>query len=245
MKKINLLTFISKYNLSNVEQAKFTSNTLDKQLSTSFITEDKSVIGKVVFKEFNNDDSEDFEVAIGETSKLKSLLSVLEEEFTFKIKRCDDTPVSISLKDKSTVIDYVLCDPHIVATAPTLKTIPEYDIEIVCDKDFVTKFIKAKNALSDANTFALVYEDNKLNIYIGHSGNNTNRVRLDVKAVDGKNKVNRIIHFSAKYFKEIISANSETTEFKLYISSKGLAKVEFDTTEFYSEYFFKEIKIEN
>jgi len=242
MKKSNILRFISKYNLSTIEQVKLISSKKDRQLSTSFVSDDKSVLGKVLFKDF---DSEDFQVGISETDRLKSLLSVLEEDIEISYKKEGDKITSLTLSDKTTNIDYVTCEECVIPKVPILSKIPVFDVELICDKDFITKFIKAKNALPESNTFAIVQDDSKLNIYLGYSSNNTNRVKLEVKGVSGKDKIPKTIHFSSKYFKEILVANSEVTEFKFYVSSKGLAKVEFEKDNFFSEYFFVEIKIED
>lgn len=239
MKKSELLTFISKYNLTNVEQVKFVSE--NGKLKTSFLTDDKYVIGNVVFKCFKN---KDFTVGVYETSKLKSLLSVLDDDIELKIKEKNGIEYCFNFSDKSTEIDFILAELDVIPKVPTAKSLPDFDVILNLDKEFISKFVKAKNALPEANTFALVQEK-KLNIYLGYSDNNTNRIKLEPKAEAGKDTVDKVIHFSAKYFKEIISVNSEITEFKLYISTKGLAKVEFEKDNFYSEYFLVEIPVEN
>ncbi len=50
------------------------------------------------------------------------------------------------------------------------------------------------------------------------------------------------ISFSAKYLKEILTANKEATSAKLKVSVDGLAHVEFQIDEFVCKYYLVEIQ---
>jgi hypothetical protein len=82
----------------------------------------------------------------------------------------------------------------------------------------------------------------KLELVIGYAQINSNRISLAVDAENGKDTVSKPISFSAKYFKEILSANSDATESTLNVSSKGLAYVKFNSDEYDSEYYLTEIQ---
>ena len=73
MEKQQLNRFVSKYNLAGlVESVKWESK--DGSLNTSFISDDKSVLGNVSMKEF---DGPDTSFGVYDTTKLTKMLSVL------------------------------------------------------------------------------------------------------------------------------------------------------------------------
>ncbi len=100
MEKQSLNRFVSKYNLAGlVESVKWESK--DGSLTTSFISDDKSVLGSVNMKEFEGSDSE---FGVYDTTKLTKMLSVLGNNVDFSINDIDGKPVSLKFKDGSTLV---------------------------------------------------------------------------------------------------------------------------------------------
>jgi hypothetical protein len=129
----------------------------------------------------------------------------------------------------------------VIPNVPDLKQLPEFGISIDMDGNFIEKFIKAKSALSDIDNFTILSEKGKLKIVIGYSNINTNRVELVVNdSFDGEVKP---ISFSAKYFKEILSANKEANKATLKVSKEGLANVDFAVDGFSSNYYLVEVQL--
>jgi len=235
MEKQSLNRFVSKYNLAGlVESVKWESK--DGSLTTSFISDDKSVLGTVTMNEFNNSDSE---FGVYDTTKLTKMLSVLGNDVDFSISDIDGKPVSLKFKDSSTSVNYMLADLSVIPNVPDLKQLPNFNVKIDLDETFINKFIRAKGALPDENTFTLVCKDGKSQIVIGHSNINTNRITIDVDA-DCEGTVDPI-SFSATYLKEILVANKEATDAVLNISSDGLSHIHFEVDNYVTDYYLVEI----
>lgn len=235
MEKQSLNRFVSKYNLSGlVESVKWESK--DGSLTTSFISDDKSVLGSVSMKEFDGSNSE---FGVYDTTKLTKMLSVLGNDVDFSINDIDGKPVSLKFKDGSTSVNYMLADLSVIPNVPDLKQLPPFDVEIKLDSNFISKFIKAKGALADENNFTFVSKDGKPQIVLGYSNINTNRIVIDVDAqCDGDVEP---ISFSATYLKEILVANREATDATLKISSQGLSHIYFEIDNYESNYYLVEI----
>jgi hypothetical protein len=105
--------------------------------------------------------------------------------------------------------------------------------------NMIDKFIKAKGALSDIDTFTVFTEGGDLKMAIGYSTISTNRVTFTCEK--GYATEVKPISFSAKYLKEILTANKEATAAKLKVSADGLAHVEFIIDEFVCKYYLVEI----
>jgi len=103
----------------------------------------------------------------------------------------------------------------------------------------VDRFIKAKGALSDVDTFTVFSEGGDLKLAIGYSSISTNRVTFT--AIKGFADEVKPISFSSKYLKEILTANKEATNAKLKVSTDGLAHVEFLIDDFVCKYYLVEI----
>jgi hypothetical protein len=235
MEKQNLNRFVSKYNLAGlVESVKWESK--DGSLSTSFISDDKSVLGNVTMKEFDGTNST---FGVYDTTKLTKMLSVLGESVDFSINDIDGKAVSLKFKDNSTSVNYMLADLSVIPNVPDLKQLPPFNVEIKLDSNFISKFIKAKGAL-DENNFTFVCKDGKGQIVLGHSNINTNRISIDVDCTcDGDVQP---ISFSATYLKEILVANKEATDATLKISSQGLSHIRFEIDNYESNYYLVEIQ---
>ena len=235
MEKQSLNHFVSKYNLAGlVESVKWESK--DGSLTTSFISDDKSVLGNVTMKEFDGTDSN---FGVYDTTKLTKMLSVLGDDVDFSINDIDGKPVSLKFKDGSTSVNYMLADLSVIPNVPDLKQLPPFNVEIKLDSNFISKFIKAKGAL-DENNFTFTCKDNKGQIILGYSNINTNRINIDVDCTcDGDVEP---ISFSATYLKEILVANKEATDATLKISSQGLSHIHFEIDNYESNYYLVEIQ---
>tara|TARA_Y100000768_G_scaffold383403_1_gene365467 strand:- start:3401 stop:4120 length:720 start_codon:yes stop_codon:yes gene_type:complete len=238
MEKQSLNRFVSKYNLAGlVESVKWESK--DGSLTTSFISDDKSVLGSVSMKDF---DSTDATFGVYDTTKLTKMLSVLGDDIEFSINDIDGKSVSLKFKDGSTSVNYMLADLSVIPNVPDLKQLPDFDTEIKLDSNFISKFIKAKGALADENNFTFTCKGDKSGqIILGYSNINTNRIKIDVDCTCKKDTVDPI-SFSANFLKEILVANKEATDATLKISSQGLAHIHFEIDNYTSDYYLVEIQ---
>ena len=242
MKKQTINTFIDKYSLNGtIESVKWVIDSANKQIKTASISDDKNVLSFVVIKD--NAGLNDAEIGINDTAKLKKLLGVLNDEVNISFNMREDKIVSISLTGESTDVQYVTADLSVIPKVPELKKLPPFNLEIPLTKEFVTTFVKAKNALSDVDTLTFTKDKkDKLKLVIGFSSVNSNRISIDFKPTEGKDTLGKTIHFSAKYLKEILTSNNDCENAVLKISDAGIAHVEFNNDVFNSSYYLVEIK---
>ena len=242
MKKQTINTFIDKYSLNGtIESVKWIVDSANKQIKTASISDDKNVLSFVVIKDSAG--LNDAEIGINDTAKLKKLLSVLNDEVNISFNTREDKIVSLSLTGESTDVQYVTADLSVIPKVPELKKLPPFNLEIPLTKEFVTTFVKAKNALSDVDTLTFTKDKkDKLKLVIGFSSVNSNRISIDFKPTEGKDTLGKTIHFSAKYLKEILTSNNDCENAVLKISDAGIAHVEFNNDVFNSSYYLVEIK---
>jgi hypothetical protein len=178
-------------------------------------------------------------VGIYTTSLLKNMIGVLDNDLTLKVDKAGDKSVSLKLSSDETETSYQLADLGVIPPVPDLKALPDFGISIDMASTMIDKFIKAKGALSDVDTFTIFTEGGDLKMAIGYSSISTNRVTFTAQK-DYAETV-KPISFSAKYLKEILTANKEATSAKLKVSTDGLSNVEFQIDDFVCKYYLVEI----
>jgi hypothetical protein len=230
MQKSKLDKFIQKYNLGgNVNQVKWVSK--DNKLSTSFVTPDKSLMGSVNVDNFT---FEDVELGVYTTDQLMKLLNVLDDDVKLKVTKFGDRSVSLKAENGSVSFDYTLSDLSIIPDTPSLKRLPTFGTKIKIDTKFINTFIKGKTALSETETFTVINTGDNLEIIIGYSSTNTNRVNIPVETET--NDLNEPVSFSANLFKDVLVANKECSSATLEVSNDGLARINFKVDDYDSTY---------
>ena len=238
MKKDKILQFISRYNLNGSVEAVKWETTGDSTCSTTFITDDKSVLGQVSVKDF---DLTEGEVGVYDTARLKQLLTVVGDDVDIEVTNVNDKNVSVVLSDETTSVNFMLADLAVIPNVPALKELPAFDVKIPISNDFAKKFVRSASALSDVDTFTLVPEGDDLKLVIGYSTINSNRISLDV-LTEGKGTLEDPISFSAKYLKEILNANDDSEKSVLNVSTKGISNIDFEVGDFRCSYYLVEIQ---
>lgn len=239
MEKSKLEKFITKYNLGgSCESVLFKSD--GDTLSVRAISDDKNVLGEVSVENIAFPEGE---FGVYETKKLRSILGVLDENITVKPNVTNGKTTGLNLTDNSTKATFVLADSSVVPQVPDLKKLPPMDFTITLDEKFVSTFVKAKSALSEVETFAVLSngEDKTASVVIGHSTLNTNRI--SITANTDKVTTMQPINFSANYLREVLTANREVNSGTLQVSSKGLAVASFSANGFTSKYYLVQISI--
>lgn len=239
MEKSKLEKFITKYNLGgSCESVLFKSD--GDTLSVRAISDDKNVLGEISANSINFPEGE---FGVYETKKLRSILSVLDENVTIKPNVTNGKTTGLNITDGNTKATFVLADASVIPAVPDLKKLPPMDFTISLDEKFVTTFIKAKSALSEVDTFAVISdgEDKVASVVIGHSSLNTNRIT--VSATTDKAVKMDAISFSANYLREILNANKDISNGTFQVSSKGLSVVRFDANGYTSTYYLVQISI--
>ena len=233
--KQKLVRFINKYYLNGtVGSAVFNSKTSNQQLSTRFISGDKSLLGEVHMDKW---DYEDANIGVYDTEQLLKLISVLDDNIELSINKTGDTAFSIELKDAYSAITYMLSDTSIINEPPQMKAIPEFELALKVTPQFISKFINGKSALPETDTFTIITDEvsSKTKLVIGYSAVNTHRVTIPVTTSKFKNIDN--ISFNANLFKEMLVANKDCKSAVLEVSNEGLAKVNFKIDDYDSTYY--------
>ena len=230
MNKTKLERFINKYSLGgSVDSVKWKFK--KDSLFTSFMTPDKALLGKVAVKDVPFQDTV---LGVYSTQLLSRLLNVVEGNIDLDLVAIDEKPVTLKITSGETEVSYALADLSVFPTPPELKNLPEFETEIDVDTNFINTFIRGKSALSDVETFTVVY-NGTTKVVIGYSNTNSHRVTIPVSSNETFLSENQT--FNANFFKEILVANRECHSAKLRISSAGLAHIRFDSGDYLSEYF--------
>ena len=230
MRKEVVSRFIEKYRLGgNVNSVKLTSK--DDTLHTRFITDDKSLLGEMTMKNFKFSEAE---MGVYNTEQLTKLLSVLDKDIDVDLTSIDDKAVSLKISDSNANVNFMLSDLNVINTPPNLKQLPDFECKIKVDGKFMETFIKGKNALADVDTFTVVNNKGSMELVIGYSSMNTNRVTIPVNC---EGTLTDHVSFSAKYFKDVLIANKECGSATLEVSSKGLSRINFKVDDYDVTYF--------
>jgi hypothetical protein len=235
MNKSKLLKFIDLYNLSGViEKVKLEAD--GKALKVGMVTEDRTLMGSVVFDDLK---FEAGEYPIHDTAQFRKMLSILDDEIKVVVNKYDGKAMGLVFSDKNTESYVTLADESVIPKTPTLAKVVNFDVEITIDDDFIERYIRAKNALTDTQTFTLMMGDKskKLEMIIGHSNINTNRVKLEIKTAAGKDVAENSIDFNAEYFKEVLSKNRGCSSTVFKVNTKGLGHLHFKTAEYEANYY--------
>ena len=234
MDKQTLMGFVNRFYLGGQTQSAPIVSTKDT-LSCSFINSAKSCVGDIVL---SKNGFGDYEMGLYEIQDLIKLLNVLDGELVVEANEVGDVVSQLVIKQKSnnTKVNYGLARLDVVSKKPDLSNVPDFDLELKIDKQFISSFISGKGALSDVSTFAILSDGEEAKIVIGYSSTTqSNKVTIPVEAKK-ISSLDDAIYFDADTFKEVLTANKDCESATLYVSSAGLAKVSFKVDDFDSTY---------
>jgi len=231
MDKYKLTRFIDKYHLNGNVNAVIINSKGDT-LSTRFITGDKSLLGELKMNSWN---FQDVELGVYDTEQLIKLLGVLDDDVTLNLTQSGDKAIALEISDKYSTVNFMLSDKSVINKPPPLKEIPEFQLKIKVDTNFITRFIGGKSALPDTDTFTVITSNDGVKLVIGYSSINTNRVTIPVET-DTYEDIDKV-SFNANLFKDVLVANKECETATLEVSEKGLAKINFKVDQYDVTYY--------
>ena len=231
MNKYKLTRFIDKYHLGGNVNA-VVINSKGDSLTTRFITGDKALLGEL---KMNNWTFEDSELGVYDTEQLSRLLGVLDDDVTLNLTQSGDKAIAVEISDSLSKVNFMLSDKSVINQPPALKQLPEFQIEIKVDTNFIQRFISGKSALPDTDTFTVIADDEGVKLVIGYSSINTNRVTIPVET-SASTKIENV-SFNANLFKDVLVANKECESATLYVSEQGLSKINFKVDDYDATYF--------
>jgi hypothetical protein len=231
MDKYKLTRFIDKYHLGGNVNA-VVINSKGDTLSTRFITGDKALLGEL---EMNSWNFQDVELGVYDTEQLSRLLGVLDDDVTLNLTQSGDKAIALEISDQYSKVNFMLSDKSVINQPPALKGIPEFQLKIKVDTNFITKFIGGKSALPDTDTFTVITSNDGVKLVIGYSSINTNRVTIPVET-ETYEDIDKV-SFNANLFKDVLVANKECETATLEVSEKGLAKINFKVDQYDVTYY--------
>ena len=231
MDKYKLTRFIDKYHLNGNVNAVVINSKGDK-LSTRFITGDKALLGEL---EMNSWNFQDVELGVYDTEQLSRLLGVLDDDVTLNLTQSGDKAIALEISDQYSKVNFMLSDKSVINQPPLLKEIPDFQLKIKVDTNFITKFIGGKSALPDTDTFTVITSNDGVKLVIGYSSINTNRVTIPVET-ETYEDIEKV-SFNANLFKDVLVANKECETATLEVSEKGLAKINFKVDQYDVTYY--------
>ena len=231
MDKYKLTRFIDKYHLNGNVNAVIINSKGDT-LSTRFITGDKSLLGELKMNSWN---FQDVELGVYDTEQLIRLLGVLDDDVTLNLTQSGDKAIALEISDKYSTVNFMLSDKSVINQPPPLKEIPDFQLKIKVDTNFITKFIGGKSALPDTDTFTVITSNDGVKLVIGYSSINTNRVTIPVET-ETYEDIDKV-SFNANLFKDVLVANKECETATLEVSEKGLSRINFKVDQYDVTYY--------
>ena len=231
MDKYKLTRFIDKYHLGGNVNA-VVINSKGDTLSTRFITGDKALLGEL---EMNSWSFQDTELGVYDTEQLSRLLGVLDDDVSLNLTQSGDKAIALEISDQYSKVNFMLSDKSVINQPPALKGIPEFQLKIKVDTNFITRFIGGKSALPDTDTFTVITSNDGVKLVIGYSSINTNRVTIPVETETYEDIDN--VSFNANLFRDVLVANKECESATLEVSEKGLSKINFKVDQYDVTYY--------
>ena len=235
MKKSNLLNFISRYHLAGATTS-VKWEAADENVACTFITDDQNVVGTITTKM----DLGNTELGVFATPQLVKMLTAVGDDIDVKVHDVSQKSVSLGISDGDVNMTFMLADLSVIRQVPKIKQLPAFNVAINITNDFISKFVKAKNALPESENFGIQCKADEVNFIMNYSSINNNRIKFNVDAVDMSDM--DIVCFSSTLFKEILMANKDMKTGKFEVSSQGLAKVTFEGDDYKSEYFLVQLQ---
>jgi hypothetical protein len=240
MKKATLETFIKRYTLAGlIPKVKWKYSAVNQRLHTRAAVDNRAFLADVIMNNFSEFGPEDLIMCIGDTEKVKSLMSPFTDDITFTVEKKDDRVLGFRISDVDCESYCACADPSAMDPAPKdLSDLSEYHVEVPMTAEFIEKFRAAQNALKDVQTFSVGM--NKRGIFefvIGHSTSNSNRIRLTPQTDAVRNKLSTTIEFPIKHIIEAIRANADIDDGLLSINDRGVIRLSFKNDTYHCTYF--------
>ena len=222
---------VSKYSLGNsIEKVKWVIT--DEKLIIHFINDSKNLVGYVDYRKEIGLKPGDY--GIFNTSQLIKCLNILDGDILV-----DSTSSKLNLADTSYDIKFNLADPAVIPNVPDVSNnSDEWSVVFEANDEFITRFVKSKDALSELETFTVETRDgfNGEELVFTVGTNITNTIEFTVDAVIRESIDS--IPFDSNLFKEILKANRLYEKGEIHIHKNGLiwALFSFDNntkTEYY------------
>lgn len=234
MEKSKLQSFINRYYLAGNCEAVILKED-GNGINCELIDMDQTVVGKIQWK---TNPFMKGSLGINHTGALTKMLSAVGEHIEIDVKDAAGKNYAMKISEGNTQLTFMLADTTVIPAVPTINAEPDYVVTIPVNEEFISKFIKAKNALPDAKNFAIQVQNGKIKFIINYSTVNADNISFEM---DGGTEAIEPICFSADKLKEILVANRGDSG-HLYVSTEGLARINFSGADFDSTYWLVQLQ---
>ena len=234
MEKSKLQSFINRYYLAGNCEAVILKEDASG-INCELIDMDQTVVGKIQWK------TTPFmkgSLGINHTGALTKMLGAVGEHIEIDVKDAAGKNYAMKISEGNTQLTFMLADTTVIPAVPTINAEPDYVVTIPVNEEFISKFIKAKNALPDAKNFAIQVQNGKIKFIINYSTVNADNISFEM---DGGTEAIEPICFSADKLKEILVANRGDGG-HLHVSTEGLARINFSGADFDSTYWLVQLQ---
>ena len=210
---------VSKYSLGNkIEKVKWSIT--DKNFKIDFVNDSKNLVGYIEYRKDIGLKSGDY--GIFNTSQLIKCLNILDGDILV-----DATKSKLNMADTNYDIKFGLADLGVIPNVPDIKDSDEWSVFFSVSDEFITRFVKSKDALSDLDTFTVEtregFNGEELVFTVGTNITNTIEFTVDATINESFNHV----PFDSNLMKEILKANRDYHSGEIRINKKGLLDAHF------------------
>ena len=226
---------VSKYSLGNsIEKVKWIIT--EEKFIIHFINDSKNLVGYVDYRKEIGLKPGDY--GIFNTSQLIKCLNILDGDILV-----DATSSKLNLADTSYDIKFNLADPAVIPNVPDVNTCghkgsDKFSVVFEANDEFITRFVKSKDALSELETFTVETRDgfNGEELVFTVGTNITNTIEFTVDATI--NESFGPVPFDSNLMKEILKANRDYHTGEIRINKKGLLDAHFHCgNDLYTGYY--------
>ena len=223
---------VSKYSLgNNIERVKWIIT--DEKLIIHFINDSKDLVGYVDYRKEIGLKPGDY--GIFNTSQLIKCLNILDGDILV-----DATTSKLNMADTNYDIKFNLADPAVIPNVPDVTNNPDdWSVAFNVNDEFITRFVKSKDALSELETFTIETRDGfhgeELVFTVGTNITNTIEFVVENPTI---NESFNAIPFNSNLMKEILKANKDYHSGEIRINKKGLLDAHFHCgNDLYTGYY--------
>ena len=206
---------VSKYSLgNNIEKVKWVIT--DDKFHINFINDSKNLVGYIDYRKEIGLKPGDY--GIFNTSQLIKCLNILDGDILV-----DATTSKLNLADTNYDIKFNLADPAVIPNVPDINDSDDWSAKFEISDEFITRFVKSKDALSELDTFTIEtrdgFDDLELIFTVGTNITNTIEFKVDNAVM---NHTFEALPFDSNLMKEILKANRDYHSGEIRINKKGL-----------------------
>ena len=112
---------------------------------------------------------ENTELGVYDTEQLSKLLGVLSDDVTYNVSKSGDKAIAFSFEvnDQHSNVNFMLSDKSVINQPPALKQLPDFQVKIKVDRQFINRFISGKSFPSETETFTVLSDGTDTKVVIG------------------------------------------------------------------------------